>query len=65
MQHRIVKHINQEVTECYEFSETFQEFVNVPATNTNDWPRGSFEYIELRHSMEQNKQGLYGHVIKM
>lgn len=65
MKHRIVRHINQEVTEFYLWNNVFKEFQLATRSDFDDLPKEDFEYIELRHSMELNKLGFYGHVIKV
>jgi hypothetical protein len=52
---KVIHHINQGVFEYY--------VNNAPATSEqkNDL---RFEYVDLRHNQEKNKQGLYGQYIK-
>lgn len=61
--HRVVRHVNQEVTEFYLWNEIFKEFQNVERKDFDHLPCSSFEYIELRHNMEPKKDGSYGHII--
>ncbi len=64
MLHKIVRHIRQEVTEYYEYNQVLLEYISVSIYRSNDWAAGTWEYIELRHSMEPDKAGLYGYLIK-
>ena len=58
--HRIVRHCKQEVTEFYLWNDTFGVFQKVERKDFDPLPISSFEYIELRHSMEPKKDGSYG-----
>ena len=59
---QIVKHVNQGVTEYYEYNGVFSCRV-VSEQDAGDWERGSFTLNELRHNMPILKSGLFGDVI--
>jgi len=58
---RIVRHVNQQVTEYY-IHDSIYGWLPVPQEVTNDWTiiPLEYDYIELHHNMP-NKGGLYGH----
>ena len=58
-----VFHVNQNIVEYYKF-DSLHGWVQVPSYTAGDWPHGTFDYIELRHSM-QRVNGKYGHIIMM
>ena len=63
MNHRIIRHVNQSVTEYWSFSH-IHGWQPVSIFIADDWKRNTWDYIELRHSMPINKLGFYGPNIK-
>jgi len=61
---RIVRHVFQETTE-YWVHCSINGWIPSTESDANEWAAGSFEYIELRHHMEPNKQGMFGPLVKM
>lgn len=61
---RIVRHVNQSVTEYY-VHDSIHGWLPVSGATADNWSviPLEYEYIELRHSMDRSKGGLYGHHI--
>ena len=53
-----VFHINQNTMEYYRF-DSLHGWVQVSPYTAGDWKPGTFDYIELRHSMPLTN-GIYG-----
>ena len=53
-----VFHVNQNVMEYYRF-DPIHDWVSVSSYTAGDWKPGTFDYIELRHSMSLTN-GIYG-----
>ena len=53
-----VFHVNQNVMEYYRF-DPIHGWVSVSSYTAGNWPHGTFDYIELRHSMSA-VQDIYG-----
>lgn len=60
---RRVYHVNQNQVEYYRFC-TRCDWVAVSRSEAGDWIPGSFDHIELRHSMSSSK-GTYGPYISI
>lgn len=64
MRNRKVYHVNQNVFEYYKWNNAFKCYQVVDQYEAGDWSRNSFDYIELIHNNEKDKNGLYGNYIK-
>ena len=60
MINKMIYHVKQEVVEYYEWIESLKSFKNINKYDGMEWERNSFDYIELIHSQDKNKEGLYG-----
>jgi hypothetical protein len=56
---RIVSHKNQKVVEYWKHHSTFGWMI-VSKSDGQDWVPGTYNYVELIHSMDMRKDGSYG-----
>ena len=58
-----VYHVNQEVSEYYEWVESLRVYKNISKYEGYKWKRNSYDYRELIHSQDKDRDGLYGYYI--
>ena len=56
---KVVYHVNQDVVE-YWIHNSISGWALSSKLDRESWPSGSYSYIELRHNMGRDKNGVYG-----